>query len=172
VALGEAHFGAGQGDAIMAYLTVSTGVGGARIVDGHIDRSTFGFEPGHQFLDVDRTPWPDLVNGEAGELISGTATERRFGMKPYKVTDPAVWEELARLTAYMLANTIMHWSPNTVVLGGSMIVGDPAIPIDRIEHYLSEVLTIFPERPLVKKATLGACGGLYGAMTVVKQNMA
>src|SRR6185436_9338463 len=36
--LGEASVGAGQGSKIMVYLTISTGVGGARIVGGKIDR--------------------------------------------------------------------------------------------------------------------------------------
>ena len=50
--LGEAVFGAGKEDRIVAYLTVSTGVGGTRIVDGKIDANTYGFEPGHQIIDL------------------------------------------------------------------------------------------------------------------------
>lgn len=169
VGLGEAHHGAGQGDRIMAYLTVSTGVGGVRIVEGRIDTSVFGFEPGHQLIDIDRTVFPNTGADEAEEFLSGTATEARFHKKPFEVTDPQVWEELARLLAYMLNNTIVHWSPTSVVLGGSMIVGDPAIPLERVEHYLAQVLTIFPRRPVIKQAKLRDVGGLYGAMTYVGQ---
>jgi predicted NBD/HSP70 family sugar kinase len=34
----------GKGPAIIAYITISTGVNGVRIVDGEIDRATYGFE--------------------------------------------------------------------------------------------------------------------------------
>jgi len=169
VALGEAHHGAGRGDDIMAYITVSTGIGGARVVDGRIDRNVFGFEPGHQVLDIDATVFPMLAAREAEGMLSGTATARRFHRKAYEVTDPAVWEELARLLAHMLNNTIVHWSPRSVVLGGSMIVGDPAIDPERVAHYLHEVCTIYPTLPTVKRATLADLGGLYGAMTYVAQ---
>jgi glucokinase len=171
VALGEAHYGAGKGDEIMAYITVSTGVGGARIVDGVIDRGAYGFEPGHQVLDVDRTVFPLLHATDSEGMLSGTATARRFGRKAYEVEDPAVWEELARLLAYFLNNTIVHWSPNSVVLGGSMIVGDPAIPVDRVAHHLRDICTIYPELPVIKKATLADMGGIYGAMAFVRQHI-
>jgi glucokinase len=50
--LGEAVFGAGKGREIVVYMTISTGVGGARIVGGKIDASAMGFEPGHQIIDA------------------------------------------------------------------------------------------------------------------------
>jgi glucokinase len=169
VGLGESHYGAGKGDAIMAYITVSTGVGGVRIVDGHIDRSSIGFEPGHQILDIDKTMFPELHADEAEEIISGTAIAERFHKKAYEVTDPAVWEELAKLLAYLLNNVTVFWSPDSIVLGGSMVVGDPAIPVDRVAYHLDQILTIFPKKPVVKEATLKDLGGLYGAMAFVAQ---
>lgn len=169
VGLGEAHDGAGKGADIMAYITVSTGVGGVRIVDGRIDRSVFGFEPGHQVMDLDKTVFPALHADEAEEILSGTATAKRFNKKAYEVTDPAVWEELARLLAYMLNNTIVHWGPDRVVLGGSMVVGSPAIPVDRVRYWLGEILHIYPTLPDVVPAALSDVGGLHGAMAFVNQ---
>jgi glucokinase len=169
VGLGEAHAGAGRGFGITSYITVSTGVGGARIVDGRIDRNVMGFEPGHQVIDMDGTVLPTADTVEVEDYLSGTATEIRFGKKAYQVTDPAVWEELSRWLAYVLNNTIVHWSPDVVVLGGSMMVGDPAIPLDRVEHHLREILTIFPELPVLKLAELRDVGGLHGALVYIKQ---
>jgi glucokinase len=169
VGLGEAHHGAGKGDPIMAYITVSTGVGGVRIVDGVIDRSSIGFEPGHQILDIDHTLFPTEQNGEAEELLSGTSVAERFNKKAYEITDPAVWEDLARTLAYLLNNVAVLWSPHAIVLGGSMMVGNPAIPIDRVIYHLQRVLTIFPTPPTLKLAALNDLGGLYGALTYVQQ---
>ena len=50
-ALGEAVFGAGKDKRIVAYFTVSTGVGGARVTDGRLDEGAFGFEPHRQIVD-------------------------------------------------------------------------------------------------------------------------
>ncbi len=170
VALGEAHHGAGKGDEIMAYITVSTGVGGTRIVNGKIDQSAYGFEPGHQYIDFDKTACGKCKSAEVEDYISGTATAVRFDKKAYEIEqDNAIWDELSKWLAYMLNNTIVHWSPNSVVLGGSMIVGDPAIPIEKITEHLNEICTIYPEIPVIKKATLEDLGGLYGAMVYVRQ---
>lgn len=169
VGLGEVHAGAGKGYPIAAYLTISTGVGGTRFVDGKITKRRIGYEPGHQIIDMDHTLCPECKSGTAEDYLSGTATARRFGVKAYEVEDPQVWEELSRWTAVLLNNTIVYWSPDVVILGGSMIVGDPAIPVDRIEAHLKDMLKIFPELPAVKKAELGDIGGLHGALAYVKQ---
>jgi len=172
VGLGEAVAGAGKGHDIVAYITVSTGVGGARIVNGKIDHRVYGFEPGHQIIDADHTLCPKCKSGQFEDLVSGTATERRFGMKAYEVKDPDLWSvELPHWISYGLVNTILHWSPNAVVLGGSMIVGDPAISVPHIEKCVHDKLTIFPELPVIKKAELGDVGGLHGAMEFVKQHL-
>jgi predicted NBD/HSP70 family sugar kinase len=78
---------------------------------------------------------------------------------------------MASWCAYMLNNTIVHWSPQVVVLGGSMIIGDPAIPVDRIEAKLREILR-YPKMPAIKKAALGDFGGMYGAMILVADRLA
>ncbi len=171
VGLGEAVAGAGQGESIMAYITVSTGVGGVRIVDGRIDRNIFGFEPGHQMIDPSGALCP--LCGSSGDLeehISGTALEARYHKKPFEINDNQVWEEEAKWLAYGLNNTIVHWSPAVVVLGGSMITKNPGISIERVRYYLKNTLSIFPELPRLAKAELGDVGGLHGALEMLKQN--
>jgi len=170
VGLGEMHHGAGSKEGIGAYITVSTGVGGARFIDGYIDTKVIGFEPGHQIIDAGRALCSDCDGGTLENYISGRATEKRMGKKPYEITDEAFWDTYARYLAYGLNNTIVHWSPKVVVLGGSMIVGYPGIPLDHTIECLKGILKIFPELPEIKKAELGALGGLYGAMVLVDQH--
>ena len=158
--LGEAAVGAGKWKSIVAYMTVGTGVGGARIVDGVIDANVHGFEPGNQIIDP-----------HGGVDISGRGVEQRYGKRASDITDPGVWEELARWFAYLLNNTIVHWSPDVVVLGGSMVVKKPGIPIERVRFHLKDVLKIFPEPPPLKKAMLGDIGGLHGALVFLRQQM-
>ena len=161
VGLGEAVSGAGRGFGIVAYITVSTGVGGARIINGKLDEKVVGFEPGHQIMDI--------ANGKTlQDLVGGRSLEMRTSKKPKEITDPVLWEEYAKMLAAGINNVIVHWSPNAVVLGGSMITGDPAIPVDATERYLREILKIYPEIPVIKKAELGDFGGLYGAMQLLR----
>ncbi len=169
VGLGEAHFGGGKGYRIVAYHTVSTGVGGARVVDGRIDTSHSGFEPGKQVIDIDNTIHPELKSaGMLEGLISGEALEKRTGKKPYETpqSDIALWDELASYLAYGIKNTIAYWSPDVIVLGGSMVVGDPRILLEDITRHTKAVLGELP-CPAIVDATLKDEGGLYGAMALL-----
>jgi predicted NBD/HSP70 family sugar kinase len=169
VGLGEAMVGAGKGNKIVAYITVSTGVGGARIVNGKIDENTYGFEPGHQIIDIDGSICPSCGDtGHLEGLISGNSLEKRTGIKPKEITDENTWEEEARLLAYGLNNIAVLWSPDVIVLGGSMIVGSPCIQIEHIKNHFEKTLKIFPIKPRIKKAELGDFGGLHGALAYLK----
>lgn len=161
VGLGEAVYGAGKGNEIVAYITVSTGVGGARIVSGKIDKNRFGFEPGHQIIDIKN-------NKSLEDLISGISFEKRENKKLYEIYDLKIWDNFARIFAFGLYNTILHWSPDIVVLGGSIITGNHGINIENVKKYLNEINTKFLELSKIKKAELGDIGGIYGALAFIK----
>jgi len=157
--LGEATKGAGHGSGIVAYVTVSTGVGGVRIVNGKIDRNAGGFEIGHQIINYDG----EIRTLE--EYVSGSALLRRFAKKPEDITDPEIWEETACLLTHGIHNTILHWSPEVLVLGGALIL-QSHFPFESfIKHLTKHVLQVLPFVPKIKKAELGDVSGLYGALT-------
>jgi len=171
-AVGEAVYGAGKGLEIVAYHTVSTGVGGARVVDGDIDEASVGFEPGHQVLDIDRTILGEETTPTLENLVSGTAIKERFGVEPYEIPQSDIlWEELAEYLAQGLRNTILYWSPDVIVLGGSMIIGDPRIEVDAIRKYTIDALDGFVSAPHITQAELGDEAGLYGAMAILKKRL-
>lgn len=158
--LGEAVFGAGKGLEIVAYVTVGTGIGGSRIVSGKIDAKAFGFEPGHQVI--------SLEGLEFEQLISGTALEKEHGMPSEQISDPIIWDEAAKRLALGLTNTIVHWSPNILVLGGGLM---QKIPLERIRVYIRQYLKIFPTPPELALSKLGELAGLYGALEYIRQNL-
>lgn len=167
--LGEAWSGAGQDKNIVAYLTISTGVGGTRIVDRQIDQSVIGFEPGHQIIDIGSVKnGSNDHSGHLDDLISGQAFQNRFGRPAYEVTDEKIWQATARLLAIGLYNTILHWSPTVIVLGGSMMK-TPGIKIEAVTKELGRLPHIFPTLPEIKKATLGDLSGLYGSLAYLRQ---
>ena len=100
--------------------------------------------------------------------VSGAAVKAKYGKEPYEIKDKAVFEKLAKVLAYGLNNTIVHWSPDIVVLGGPMITGNPAISIKSIQKHLSDILRIFPIPPVIKKAELDDVGGLYVALALLQ----
>ncbi len=160
VGLGEVHAGAGKGSNICAYITVSTGVGGDRIVDGKIDRATFNPEIGKQAVEGD---W--LEN-----QVSGSAVREKYGIEPKDLESIEDRNKLAEILAVGLYNTTLHWSPDTIVLGGSMIVGKNPIPLQRTEETLHALLDgIYPQLPAVKMAELGDNGGLHGGLVLARE---
>ena len=170
--LGEAVYGAGKEKNIVVFMTISTGVGGARIENGRVTENTLGFEPGHQIINFQDT---NTLCGCGGyghleAYVSGSAIEKKYGKKPYEIEDPAIWDETARLLAIGIHNTIVHWSPDIVVLGGSMITKEPGISLEKVRQNVQDIMKIFPEVPSIEKVTLQGAEGLYGALALLKNN--
>ncbi len=170
--VGEATYGAGKGLDIVVYHTVSTGVGGAKIENGVIDDFRSGFEPGHQILDIDHTILGEGIEPTLENLVSGTALEERMGVKPYEIDqNDAIWDQLAYYLAHGLRNSILYWSPDVIVLGGSMIIGNPRILLDDIIKHTNAVVGEVTDVPLIRDAALGDSAGLYGAMAILNQRV-
>jgi fructokinase len=170
--LGEAVFGAGQGVDLVVYHTISTGVGGVKIESGKIDTSSVGFEPGHQVLDIDRTILGENIQPTLENLVSGRAVEERMGVKPYEIDQAdVVWDELAGYLAQGLRNTVLYWSPDMIILGGSMMVGDPKIPLDSVRRATVAVLDGVMPCPFITTAALGDEAGLHGALAFLQQKV-
>ncbi|KKQ51315.1 MAG: hypothetical protein UT19_C0004G0082 [Candidatus Woesebacteria bacterium GW2011_GWB1_39_10b] len=161
--LGEALKGAGRGFSIVAFITIGTGVGGVRIVDGRIDRSTFGFEPGHQIIDLEEERYFKLES-----FVSGTSIKLKFGQDAERIKDENVWKKIEKLIAVGLNNTILHWSPEVVILGGG-IMKIENISIEAIKQNLKEILKVFPTHPEIKRGELLEIAGLAGALNYLKQ---
>lgn len=169
--LGEAVYGAGKGIDLVVYHTISTGVGGVKIEQGRIDMASVGFEPGHQVLDIDRTILGENIQPTLENLVSGRALEERMGVKPYEIDqDDVVWDELAGYLAQGLRNTVLYWSPEAIILGGSMMVGDPKIPLESVRRATVAVLDGVVSCPFITTATLGDEAGLHGALVFLQQN--
>lgn len=163
--IGEAVKGAGKGMQVVAYIALGTGVGGKRVIDGTIPEDSFNFEPGHQII----VPDGNLCNcGGKGHLeayIGGSYFEKIYGQKGEKINDPEIWSEISRFLAIGLVNTTVHWSPDIIVLGGSV---SKSIPLEKVNTYLKEFLTIYPAAPQVVLGTLHDDAGLYGALELLK----
>lgn len=163
--IGEAVKGAGAGKTVVAYIALGTGVGGKRIVDGKISSDSFNFEPGHQII----VPDGNLCNcggkGHMEAYVSGSYFEKMYGQKGEYITDPKIWDEISKYLAISLVNTTVHWTPDIIVLGGGV---SKSIPLEKVNTYLKEFLTIYPTAPQVTLGTLDHDAGFYGALELLK----
>jgi predicted NBD/HSP70 family sugar kinase len=156
--LGESHFGAGTKNGVMAYFTISTGVNGVRIVNGRPDSTIARYEIGYQ-----------VIATEDGEPISlesrvgGRALEERTGHRPQQMRDPKIWNQVDRDLAIGLYNTLLHWTPDLVVVGGMMTRDINLVHVrDELEKLPRALLRI----PALSYAKLGDTAGLYGAIAL------
>lgn len=159
-ALGEATIGAGKGYEHVAYLTISTGVGGGFVSNGVLFEGRYGVEPGHQ-----------VINDETGEtleqVIGGRHLEVRYQKKPRDL-EPAMYDMLAKRLAIGVHNVIQLWSPDVVVLGGAQMRD---ISIDVIAKEVARLNVMFPYTPDIVPSELGDSNGLYGAIAYAQKHM-
>jgi len=155
---------------VLAYITISTGVGGGRIVDGEIDYHALPVEPGHQILDPNGRFWPGC--GQKGcfeSLCSGRAFEMTYGVKPEFCEDFRIWEEHAQTCAQGLVNVITLWTPDILVIGGSMIKAGPKFTKPLIEN-IEKLLKIYPA-PKIEISKMGDDNVLLGGLIYLKQKL-
>lgn len=139
--LAEAIKGVGRGYKTVGFLTIGTGVGGVRIVDGKIDEESVTLEPGHSII---------IGGKELEDLISGPAIKESYGENPN-------WDEICRNLRLGLNILIDRWSPDIFILGGGVV---NSLPLEKIKDTKS--------LPIVK-ASLGDKAGLYGALEYLHQ---
>lgn len=163
--IGEATKGAGIGKKVVAYLALGTGVGGKRIVDGKISSDSFNFEPGHQIIVPDGNMCNCGGKGHLEAYVGGSYIEKTYGQKAENITDSQIWDEISRYSGLGLSNTVVHWSPDIIILGGSV---SQSIPLEKVNTYFKEFLTIYPIAPQVVLGTLSHDAGFYGALELLK----
>lgn len=155
--LGEAIYGAGADYRVVAYVTASTGIGGSVTVDKKIKAHKYSFEPGHQII--------DYKNGTTlHNLIAGRELEEKYNKHPSDL-DQKTWDEITKIFAIGLHNSIIHWSPEIIVVGGSLM---HKISIEDLRSYLKKSLTMYPEPPKIVCSGLGDFNGIYGAMAYLR----
>ncbi len=168
-ALAEANIGAGQGFGRVGYLTLSTGVGGALVINGKLDQATLDSEPGHIIIDPQGKYWPYCEQTGCFEsMASGTAFEQTFEIKAEDCKDPEIWEKHAKATSKGLVKIIEIWKPEVLVLGGGLTeVGE--MFFSPLQSYTAELVAQMPE---IKRAELGEDNVLLGGMLLTKETAA
>lgn len=148
--MAEAAVGAGRGCRAIVYLTIGTGVGAGIVLDGRPVAGRLHPEAGHLRLRRaagDAFAGACSFHGDCVEgLVSGPALAARFGGNPADVAsaDPA-WDMVAQDFAELFAALMLTLSPERIIVGGSVALGQPAlmaraiaIAADRLTGYIPD----------------------------------
>jgi len=168
--LAEARLGAGKGYRHVFYTTVSTGIGGAIIINGKVYHGADGAagEIGHMRF----TGSSDFEN-----IASGPAIRRIFGIDPeelkdkFRQGDPEARKALDHLTQYLgigLGNIATLLNPNVIVIGGGLSkLGNLLFP--RLKKEIRKnAFSISGCNVKIKKAGLKNDSGILGALELCK----
>ena len=182
-AIGEWKHGAGKGLKSLVYVTVSTGIGGGVIVDGHVlhGRKGMAGHVGHLAI------YPDGLRctcGNAGcweAYAAGPAFATRASKALGKTVQPEEVfalahdgnataqqqvNEQARLLGIGITSLLHLYSPEMVVIGGGLSNAFDQLRSGIDAYIQKNAMLAFKDVPVVK-AALGGNSGLIGAASMV-----
>ncbi len=167
-ALAEARRGAVLGIMSAIYVSLSTGVGSAVILDGNIPNAMRTSEFGIMLMSG--SEGTDEEHNRLEDIASGTGFKRQFSISPEHATDPDIWRTYARRLSKCLFNVSVGTFPEAIVLGGGVMNQYSRFGTD-LERDFN---TLFPEPcepPKLKQATFINNGVLYGCYEASAEHM-
>lgn len=167
-ALAESIKGEGKGFSRVAYITISTGVGGSLIIDQKLPRTKFNYEPGHHIINFNGREFAVRnIRGSWESFSSGTAFQNRYGVNPVEHNDRALWEEYGEILAVGLHNIALLWQPDVIILGGSMSKKS-FLFLKALKRDLEKTMPF--TAPEIRVSTLGDENGLIGGLEHLKNS--
>lgn len=188
-ALGEAGWGAGKNRSRLVYVTIGTGIGGGIILNGQLYRGVEGAHPevGHHVIDPSGPPctcgfrgcWEALATGPAmaawfrEERSLGSGSQESLSARRIcelaQQGDALACRAVAREAYYLglgLANLINLFTPDAIVLGGSVMKSADLL-LDGIRKVIRQGCRFVPfEKTELVLASLGEHANLIGAARV------
>lgn len=183
-ALAECRWGAGQGADVIVYITVGTGIGGGVLVDGKPVHGLLHPEIGH--IRVPRLAGDDYaghcrIHGDCLEgLACGPAIAGRWQVDPGTLPpDHPAWALEAGYLAALCLNLAMTLSPRKIILGGGVVMRQPAM-MAAVRNEFARLMADYV--PLAARAggldrlivlpALGDDAGLAGAFALAESALA
>lgn len=184
-ALGEAAVGAGRGESVLVYVTISTGIGTGVVLDGRLYRGIDGSHPeiGHLVIEASgpmcycgaRGCWEAVASGPS--LAAWAASRGLSNPDGSELTaaqvctlaaqgNPIAREAVDREGYYIgvgLANLISSFCPGMIALGGG-VMRSAHLFMDRVREVIRINCSLVPyEKAKLVMASLGADACLVGA---------
>ena len=177
--LAEYMFGESKGNDPLVYITISTGIGAGMIKSGEIYRGYRNIhqEAGHQIIH------PVIKYGKKRRFYkcgcgnynclesfaSGRAIKKIYGKKPERIKDERIWKEIAMNIAAGVYNIAVLYAPQTIVFGGSVVLGNGKKIPYWVKRFLKSRMKII-HRPEIRVTKLGKEIVLLGATALAYFN--
>ena len=147
------------------YITVSTGIGGALLIDGRLSKDMIDMEIGKAPLDFkgEQLDWEDFAGGRP--------FVERYGMKGDRVTDSSIWQSYTQdRLGPGFAIACAYLQIDTIILGGGL--GHNANHFtDYLYPYLDERLHAIVKKPTsIRSAKFGKNAVIYGCYEYAKDH--
>lgn len=184
-ALGEAAWGAGRGLNHMIFVTVGTGIGAGIVMDGKLYRGVAGAHPeiGHHVIESSGPPcfcgasgcWEILARGPAmtAWMLSQGRTDASLTAKDIcemaRDGDTLALKAVEREAHFLglgLANLVIMFTPEVIVLGGSVMRSADLFMGEIKDTIRRNCLLVPSEKTEIRLASLGPQTGLIGAARV------
>lgn len=189
-ALGEWRFGGGKGKRNVVYITISTGIGGGVIEQERLVLGSqgAGAELGHMIINVEGwLSWEDMASGTAlggaaaaamradtNTLLHTMATPetvRAAHVSQAAQAGDALAQRLmdreAELLGVGLVTTLHMFSPEIILLGGSVVTANPWL-LNRARDVVKQrtIAQVYRDVP-IEVAQLGDQVGVLGAVALL-----
>ena len=158
--LSEAN-NAGNAYRKVLYMTVSTGIGSAFVVDGDLDKNTIDSEVGKWIFEHEgkKIFWEDFA--------SGKAIVEKYGQRASELEDPNAWIQISKNLALGIVNACGAYTPDLVIIGGGVGThfNKYKEPLqDAIDEIKPKVFTV----PKIIKAKFAEEAVIYGCYELAK----
>lgn len=187
---GEKIYGAGKKLKNLIFITISTGIGGGAIVDGHLLFGSKGnaCEIGHQIVEEKynflcsckkgKGHWEGIASGrniprffqawlrekkiEINFKIKNSKDIFEAGKKRNRIVLNFL-EELAKINARAISNIILAYEPDLISFGGAVVLNNKELILKPMKKYIDRFLKI----PKIILTPLGEDIVLIGAAALV-----
>ncbi|MEM0442808.1 MAG: ROK family protein [Candidatus Caldarchaeum sp.] len=179
-ALAEKTIGPWRGLKNLVYVTISTGIGGGAVVDGHllIGRDGNAAEIGHMVVDYQSTikcgcgglgHWEAFCSGVGLPKLARQVIGKAAWVDSRQVFEAAergdrralnVLNKMAELNAVGFSNIMNVYDPEIVIVGGSVALNHPVETVEKPKRLLNKYSML---RSKLVLTSLGHDGPLLGA---------
>ena len=96
------------------YITISTGIGSAFVVNGRLDPDTLNSEIGKSLYEHKGTVQ------QREDFASGKAIVARYGLRASEIDDHETWKEISEDIAIGIINASATYTPDLIIIGGGV----------------------------------------------------